>query len=76
MLADLAKLAPLLIATRSSSPRALSADELAQAASAYFDQVEAEPDPRRALARARESTRGGILVTGSLYLLADLADRP
>jgi dihydrofolate synthase / folylpolyglutamate synthase len=74
MLADLAKLAPLLIATRSSNPRALSADELARAASAYFDQVEAEPDPRRALARARESTRGDILVTGSLYLLADLAD--
>jgi dihydrofolate synthase / folylpolyglutamate synthase len=76
MLADLAKLAPFLIATQSSNPRALSADELARAASAHFDQVTAEPDPRRALARARESTRGGILVTGSLYLLADLADIP
>ena len=35
--------------------------------------VEVEPDPNRALDQARESTRGGILVTGSLYLLADLS---
>jgi folylpolyglutamate synthase/dihydropteroate synthase len=73
MLADLARLAPTLIATQSSNPRALPADELARRAAAHFDHVIVEPDPTRALARARESTRGGILVTGSLYLLADLA---
>jgi dihydrofolate synthase / folylpolyglutamate synthase len=73
MLADLAQLAPTLIATQSSNPRALPADELARRAAAYFDHVIVEPDPTRALARARQSTRGGILVTGSLYLLADLA---
>jgi dihydrofolate synthase / folylpolyglutamate synthase len=73
MLADLAQLAPTLIATQSSNPRALPADELARRAAAHFDHVIVEPDPTRALARARESTRGGILVTGSLYLLADLA---
>jgi dihydrofolate synthase / folylpolyglutamate synthase len=73
MLADLAELAPTLIATRSSNPRALPAAELANLAAAHFRTVETEPNPKRALARARQSTSGGILVTGSLYLLADLA---
>jgi dihydrofolate synthase / folylpolyglutamate synthase len=73
MLTDLAKLAPFLIATQSTNARSLSADELARLASRHFDRVVVEPDPGRALSRARESTRDGILVTGSLYLLADLA---
>jgi folylpolyglutamate synthase/dihydropteroate synthase len=33
--------------------------------------VVAEPDPATALARARE--HGRVLVTGSLYLIADLS---
>ena len=73
MLADLARMAPTLVATQSTNPRALPAEELARRAAGHFDQVLVEPDPAKALARARESTRGGILVTGSLYLLADLA---
>jgi dihydrofolate synthase / folylpolyglutamate synthase len=73
MLAQLADLAPRLIATQSANPRALPAGELAARAASYFATVEIEPDPHEALARARQSTRGGILVTGSLYLLADLA---
>jgi dihydrofolate synthase / folylpolyglutamate synthase len=73
MLADLAQLAPAIIATQSTNPRALAAADLAAHAKRDFRQVGTEPDPRRALARARESTRGGILVTGSLYLLADLS---
>jgi dihydrofolate synthase / folylpolyglutamate synthase len=73
MLADLAGLAPTLVATQSSNPRALPAEELARRATRHFDQVVVEPDPAAALARARESTDGQILVTGSLYLLADLA---
>jgi dihydrofolate synthase / folylpolyglutamate synthase len=73
MLADLAQLAPAMIATQSTNPRALSATDLAARAAQHFRDVDTEPDPRRALARARESTRGGILVTGSLYLLADLS---
>ena len=76
MLADLARLAPAMIATQSSDPRALPADELARQAAVHFDHVAAEPNPELALARARASTRGGILVTGSLYVLADLAHRP
>ncbi len=73
MLADLAQLAPTMIATQSTNPRALSAANLAALATRHFRQVDAVPDPHRALALARESTRGGILVTGSLYLLADLS---
>ena len=73
MLADLAQLAPAIIATQSANPRALAAADLAAHAKRHFRQVDTEPDPGRALAHARESTRGGILVTGSLYLLADLS---
>jgi dihydrofolate synthase/folylpolyglutamate synthase len=73
MLADLAALAPRLIATQSGNPRALPAEKLAIGAVERFAQVDVEPDPDAALAMARESTRGGILVTGSLYLLADLS---
>ena len=75
MLADLAALAPKLIATESTNPRAIAAAELAGRAAAHFQEVEAEPDPHRALDRARESSGGLILVTGSLYLLANLFER-
>ncbi|MGH3063846.1 MAG: bifunctional folylpolyglutamate synthase/dihydrofolate synthase [Gaiellaceae bacterium] len=73
MLEDFAALAPRLVATASDNPRALSAEQLATRAAPHFAQVELEPDPYRALARARESSTGLILVTGSLYLLANLA---
>ena len=73
MLRDLAELAPRLIATQSTNERALPASELARLGAGHFQHVEAEPDPKTALARARESTDGRVLVTGSLYLLADLS---
>jgi dihydrofolate synthase / folylpolyglutamate synthase len=73
LLAGLAEIGPRLIATQSSHPRAIPAADLASRAAQHFDRVETEPNPRRALARARESASGGILVTGSLYLLADLS---
>jgi dihydrofolate synthase / folylpolyglutamate synthase len=63
-----------LIATQSSTRRALRADELARRADRYFPHVEAIPGPHAALARARE-LGPRILVTGSLYLLADLYPR-
>ena len=53
------------------SRRALPAEELAPVAEPYFAEIEIEPDPATALARARE--HGPVLVTGSLYLLADLS---
>jgi dihydrofolate synthase/folylpolyglutamate synthase len=75
MLAALSALGTRLVATRSSSPRALPADELAALGRSLFREVEAVADPREALARGRElaGPDGAVLVTGSLYLLADLA---
>jgi len=72
MLAALASRSTRFVATRSSSPRALSADALADAAARHFAVVERVPDPVEALARAHELGEP-VLVTGSLYLLADLA---
>ncbi len=72
MLAAFAELGSTLVATRSSNERALSAEELAERAAPYFAQVDAVADPNDALARAHE-LGSPILVTGSLYLLADLA---
>jgi dihydrofolate synthase/folylpolyglutamate synthase len=61
-----------LVATASSNPRALPAEEVAALARGRFDAVDTAADPHEALRRARE--RGArVLVTGSLYLLADLA---
>ncbi|MGA9762901.1 MAG: Mur ligase family protein [Gaiellaceae bacterium] len=75
MLATLAPLASTFVATCSSSPRALPAGELAARAESFFERVETVDDPVRALARGRElaAPDGHLLVTGSLYLLADLA---
>jgi dihydrofolate synthase / folylpolyglutamate synthase len=73
MLENLAVLAPRLVATASDNSRALPADQLAARAAPHFAQVEIEPDPHRALTHARQSSTGLILVTGSLYLLANLA---
>jgi dihydrofolate synthase / folylpolyglutamate synthase len=77
MLRGLAGAGSTLVATASHSARALPADELARRARAHFDAVEAVADPGAALTRARElaGDGGAVLVTGSLYLLADLAVR-
>jgi dihydrofolate synthase/folylpolyglutamate synthase len=75
MLRELARLGRTLVATQSSSPRALAATDLAAAARPYFEHVETIADPGRALARARELS-DAVLVTGSLYLLADLSRLP
>jgi dihydrofolate synthase/folylpolyglutamate synthase len=71
MLGELARVGRRFVATASSNSRALPADELARRAEPYFAEVEAVPEPAAALARARDL--GPVLVTGSLYLLADLA---
>ncbi len=71
VLAELAVLGDTLVATTSSNARALSAHELAERATGHFARVEAVDTPHAALARAHElGTR--VLVTGSLYLLAEL----
>jgi dihydrofolate synthase/folylpolyglutamate synthase len=71
MLGVLGRLGRRLVATRSSNGRALPEKELARRAEPYFERVESDPDPHRALRRARDL--GPVLVTGSLYLLADLS---
>lgn len=71
MLERLAEVGERLIATRSSNPRALAAADLAARARTSFARVDEIPDPETALATAREDPP--VLVTGSLYLLADLA---
>jgi dihydrofolate synthase / folylpolyglutamate synthase len=72
MLAGLSALGDRFFATRSGSTRALSAADLAERAERYFAEVEAVEGPVEALARAR-AAGGPVFVTGSLYLLADLA---
>jgi dihydrofolate synthase / folylpolyglutamate synthase len=60
-----------LVATSSSNERALPAGEVAARGRTWFEVVETVDDPREALRRAH--TLGArVLVTGSLYLLADL----
>jgi dihydrofolate synthase/folylpolyglutamate synthase len=73
MLRLLARAGRSFVATSSRSARALPAEELAGAAAPFFDSVEAEPDPERAFELARGDKP--VLVTGSLYLLADLSVR-
>jgi dihydrofolate synthase / folylpolyglutamate synthase len=72
MLGGLAAAGSRFVATSSSNGRALGAAELGRLASAHFADVDVEPDPVAALARAREHPP--VLVTGSLYLLADLSE--
>jgi len=71
LLARLARAGRKLVATRSTNDRALPQKELAARAKPHFEHVEAIAEPQAALAHAR--TLGGpVLVTGSLYLIADL----
>ena len=75
MLEALSVLGPTLVATESRNGRALHAAELAALAAAHFERVEADPDPAGARARGVElaGPGGALLVTGSLYLLAELS---
>jgi dihydrofolate synthase / folylpolyglutamate synthase len=74
MLRELSRAGRTFVATASSSGRALPAEELAALARPHFDRVLAVADPPGALLRAR-AIDDRVLVTGSLYLLADLAVR-
>jgi dihydrofolate synthase / folylpolyglutamate synthase len=75
MLAALSALGDVLVATESSNSRALAAKDLVGRAGRFFAKVDVVADPAEAVARAREraGADGAVLVTGSLYLLADLA---
>ena len=71
MLAALAAAGHRFVACRSSNPRSLPAEDLAGRARNRFEVVEARDHPRDALELAH-SLGEPVLVTGSLYLLADL----
>ena len=75
MLAALSVLGDTFVATQSTNARALAAGELAAKAGRFFGRVETVTDPAEAVeqARALAGVGGAVLVTGSLYLLADLA---
>jgi dihydrofolate synthase/folylpolyglutamate synthase len=75
MLRALAQRAESLVATQSSSPRAIAVGELAAMARPHFAHVESIADPAAARLRGLElaGPEGALLVAGSLYLLADLA---
>ncbi|HKP17273.1 MAG TPA: Mur ligase family protein [Gaiellaceae bacterium] len=77
MLAALSVLGDTVVATASSNARALAAEEVARLSERWFERTETERDPGAALERARSlaGADGAVLVTGSLYLLADLAAR-
>jgi dihydrofolate synthase / folylpolyglutamate synthase len=72
MLGALSAVGHRLVATSSSNDRAVTARELAERGRRFFGQVEAIDDPTEALGHARRLGEP-LLVTGSLYLLADLA---
>jgi len=77
MLGTLAGVGSSFVATQTETERTLAADELAQLAREFFADVESVPDATTALDCALERARpgGGVLVTGSLYLLRDLFGR-
>jgi dihydrofolate synthase/folylpolyglutamate synthase len=74
LLERLGRAGSTFVATSSSNPRALPAKELAARAQAHFRDVHSVTDPLKALNQARSFGRP-LLVTGSLYLLADLHAR-
>ena len=73
ILRGLESLGNRFVATASTNARSLPATELAARARHHFAAVEAVADPTAALRRAHELGEP-VLVTGSLYLLADLEE--
>ena len=75
MLATLRRAGSRFVATQTETQRSLDAEELAERAREFFAAVESVADATDAVARARElaGPEGAVLVTGSLYLLRDLA---
>jgi len=66
------------VCTAAPSPRALSPATLASLAQQLGAGAEIVPDPRAALARARElaGPDGAVVATGSIYLIAELVSAP
>jgi dihydrofolate synthase / folylpolyglutamate synthase len=75
MLAALSALGDRVVVTASTNERALAPEELAARAQRFFVDVDVVAEPGEAVLAARDAAgpAGAVLVTGSLYLLADLA---
>ncbi|HVE69198.1 MAG TPA: cyanophycin synthetase [Solirubrobacteraceae bacterium] len=78
MLRELLPSSCAVVFTSNANPRALSPatlESLARQVTPDPPPIEREPDPRAAVARARAlaGPDGGVLATGSIYLVADLA---
>jgi dihydrofolate synthase/folylpolyglutamate synthase len=67
-------LAVRVIATRPDNPRAASPEEIQQAGSRTGAEIEAVPDVRAAVYRARDNAEAGavVVVTGSIYLVGEV----
>jgi dihydrofolate synthase/folylpolyglutamate synthase len=79
MLRELAPRLSAAVFTKAPNPRALPPATLADLAHKVAGiSGEIEPDPRRALERARAlaGARGTVLATGSIYLVAELLSEP
>lgn len=79
MLGALLPMCSAAVFTASRNPRALSPATLASLAGQLGGpSAEIEPDPRRAVQRARElaGRDGAVVATGSIYLVADLLSDP
>jgi dihydrofolate synthase/folylpolyglutamate synthase len=63
-----------VIATRADNPRAASPEEIQQAGSRTGTEIEAVPDVRAAVDRARDKAEAGavVVVTGSIYLVGEV----
>ncbi|HYI20583.1 MAG TPA: cyanophycin synthetase, partial [Solirubrobacteraceae bacterium] len=78
MLGALLPRCPRIVCTAAPSPRALSPATLASLAQQLGGDAEIVPEPRAALARAREMAGpdGAVIATGSIYLIAELVSAP
>jgi dihydrofolate synthase/folylpolyglutamate synthase len=74
MLRAVAESAARIICTTAPSPRALDADSIAALARTVHANVEVEPDPFVALARACEHDRP-VVVAGSIFLIGPVRER-
>jgi dihydrofolate synthase/folylpolyglutamate synthase len=76
MLAALAPVARRLVATRADTPRAMPPGDLAALARGRIPEVAVDEDPWRALAEARRSGQGEVVVVcGSIFLVGPLRAR-
>jgi len=78
MLSALLERCATFVCTSAPNPRALSPATLASLAAQLGADAEIVPEPRAALARAREiaGPDGAVIATGSIYLIADLVSVP